>query len=56
MSASPFLTLPGAVDTAQSGVPTHYGSPLAEQRALVEGGAIVDLSDRAVLSSAGPTG
>jgi folate-binding protein YgfZ len=54
MSASPFLALPGAVDTAQSGVPSHYGSPLAEQRALVDRAAIVDLSDRAVLSITGP--
>ncbi|MGN6425905.1 MAG: CAF17-like 4Fe-4S cluster assembly/insertion protein YgfZ [Leifsonia sp.] len=54
MSGSPFLRLPGAVDTTGSGVPAHYGSPLAEQRALVEGGAIVDLSDRSVLTVTGP--
>ncbi|MDR6971336.1 glycine cleavage T C-terminal barrel domain-containing protein [Leifsonia shinshuensis] len=51
---SPFLDLPGAVDLTGSGVPSHYGSPLAEQRALAEGGAIVDLSDRAVLTVQGP--
>ncbi|MFP3466136.1 YgfZ/GcvT domain-containing protein [Leifsonia sp. SIMBA_070] len=51
---SPFLALPGAVDLTGSGVPSHYGSPLAEQRALAEGGAIVDLSDRAVLTIQGP--
>jgi len=51
---SPFLDLPGAVDTDGAGVPTHYGSPLAEQRALAERGAIVDLSDRAVLTIQGP--
>jgi tRNA-modifying protein YgfZ len=51
---SPFLDLPGAVDLDDSGVPSHYGGPLAEQRALAEGGAIVDLSDRSVLSIQGP--
>ena len=51
---SPFLALPGAVDIADAGVPAHYGSPLSEQRALAEGRAIVDLSDRAVLSVTGP--
>lgn len=61
MTASPFLRLPGAVDAAavsgaaaEAGVPAHYGNPLAEQRALAEGGAIVDLSDRAVLTITGP--
>ncbi|SEI12644.1 MULTISPECIES: glycine cleavage T C-terminal barrel domain-containing protein [unclassified Leifsonia] len=52
--ASPFLDLPGAVDTDGLGVPAHYGSPLSEQRALVERSAIVDLSDRAVLTIQGP--
>lgn len=52
--ASPFLSLPGAVDTAGAGVPEHYGNPLGEQRALAERGAIVDLSDRAVLTITGP--
>ncbi|MGO4593047.1 folate-binding protein YgfZ [Leifsonia sp. 2TAF2] len=51
---SPFLDLPGAVDTEGNGVPAHYGSPLSEQRALTEGDAIVDLSDRAVLTIQGP--
>ncbi|GAA2067764.1 YgfZ/GcvT domain-containing protein [Leifsonia soli] len=51
---SPFLDLPGAVDTDGTGVPAHYGSPLSEQRALAERGAIVDLSDRAVLTIQGP--
>jgi folate-binding protein YgfZ len=54
VDSSPFLSLPGAVDIADAGVPAHYGSPLAEQRALLDGGAIVDLSDRAVLSITGP--
>ena len=34
--------------------PLHYGNPLAEQRALAAGRAIVDLSDRDVLSVTGP--
>ena len=34
-------------------VPAHYGSPIAEQRLLQSGSAIVDLSDRAVLSVVG---
>ncbi|WP_223691594.1 CAF17-like 4Fe-4S cluster assembly/insertion protein YgfZ [Leifsonia poae] len=60
---SPFLTLPGAVGaealagalaSADHDVPAHYGNPLGEQRALAEGRAIVDLSDRSVLSVTGP--
>ena len=34
--------------------PDHYGNPLGEQRALAEGRAVVDLSDRAVLTVTGP--
>ncbi|MEO7015658.1 MAG: glycine cleavage T C-terminal barrel domain-containing protein [Leifsonia sp.] len=58
--SSPFLSLPGAVDIAglgsghDAGIPAHYGNPLGEQRALAEGRAIVDLSDRAVLTITGP--
>ncbi|MGJ4844441.1 YgfZ/GcvT domain-containing protein [Leifsonia sp. Le1] len=54
MAASPFLALPGAVDIADVGVAAHYGNPLSEQRALADGRAIVDLSDRAVLTITGP--
>ena len=50
---SPFLELPGAVDLTDAGVPSHYGTPLPEQRLLAEGDAIVDLSDRAVLTVQG---
>ena len=39
----------GAVGTP----PQHYGNPLGEQKALLEG-AIVDLSDRAVITITGP--
>jgi folate-binding protein YgfZ len=54
-SSSPFLSLPGAVDGTgmDAGVPAHYGSPVAEQRALAAGSAIVDLSERAILSISG---
>jgi len=41
---------PGAVGSP----PQHYGNPLAEQRALANGDAIVDLSDRAVITVTGP--
>jgi hypothetical protein len=41
--------LPGAVGSP----PEHYGNPLAEQRSLASGGAIVDLADRAVLAVTG---
>ena len=46
---------PGAVDGsgADAGVAAHYGNPLAEQRALAAGEAVVDLSHRAVLSISG---
>ncbi|MCW4458534.1 folate-binding protein YgfZ [Microbacterium sp. MPKO10] len=57
MSTSPFLNLPGAIelpDAADHGVPSHYGSPNIEQRALERGDAIVDLSSRAVVAITGP--
>jgi folate-binding protein YgfZ len=41
---------PGAVGSP----PQHYGNPLGEQRALAAGDAIVDLSDRAVITVTGP--
>ena len=44
-----FTTRPGAVGSP----PLHYGNPLGEQRALAEGRAIVDLSDRAVITLTG---
>ncbi len=47
---SPFAALPGAVGSP----PQHYGNPLGEQRALLYGPTIVDLSDRAVLAITGP--
>ncbi|MGV8886324.1 MAG: YgfZ/GcvT domain-containing protein [Microbacteriaceae bacterium] len=45
-----FTALPGAVGTP----PQHYGNPLAEQKALASGDAIVDLSHRAVIALTGP--
>ena len=45
-----FSTRPGAVGIP----PQHYGNPLGEQRALAAGAAIVDLSDRAVITVTGP--
>ena len=51
MSTSPFLERPGAVGAP---VPLHYGSPLAEQRELEAGRAVVDLSHRAVVTVTGP--
>ncbi|GAA0997935.1 CAF17-like 4Fe-4S cluster assembly/insertion protein YgfZ [Subtercola frigoramans] len=52
---SPFLALPGAVDSGgeDAGVAAHYGNPLREQR-LLRDGAIVDLSNRGVISVSGP--
>lgn len=54
--ASPFLDLPGAVDSVDrdAGVAAHYGNPVVEQRELEAGRAIVDLSNRSVLSITGP--
>lgn len=46
----PFTRRPGAVGSP----PLHYGSPLAEQRALLEADAIVDLGDRDIVSVTGP--
>ncbi|HWH97924.1 MAG TPA: folate-binding protein, partial [Pseudolysinimonas sp.] len=48
--SSPFAARPGAVGDP----PQHYGSPLAEQRELAAGRAIVDLSDREVVTVTGP--
>jgi hypothetical protein len=53
---SPLLDLPGAVQAqgADAGVAAHYGNPMIEQRSLMAGTAVVDLSQRGVLSVAGP--
>ncbi|HSP52203.1 MAG TPA: folate-binding protein [Cryobacterium sp.] len=53
---SPLLELDGAVQAEgiDAGVAAHYGGPLTEQRRLLAGGAVVDLSHHGVLSVAGP--
>lgn len=54
---SPFLNRPGAVvlpDAVDAGVPSHYGNPNIEQRMLAAGKAIVDVSNRGIVSVAGP--
>lgn len=54
-TGSPLLDLDGAVQAEgiDAGVAAHYGSPNAEQRRLLAGQAIVDLSHRGVLSVSG---
>ncbi len=51
MTGSPFAALPGAV--VDAGSVQHYGSPLAEQRALASGAAVCLLGDRRVLAVSG---
>ncbi|MET1052575.1 MAG: folate-binding protein [Mycetocola sp.] len=54
---TPFGFRPAAVvlpDAVDAGVPSHYGSPSIEQRMLANGEAIVDLSNRGVVSITGP--
>ena len=53
---SPLLGRPGAVagEGVDAGIAAHYGDPLREQRLLVEGLAVVDLSNRGVLTITGP--
>lgn len=55
-AASILLTLDGAVaaEGVDAGVAAHYGNPIAEQRRLLAGAALVDLSHRGVLSVSGP--
>ena len=48
--SSPFAGRAGAVGDP----PEHYGDPIGEQRALASGAAIVDLSDRDVVTVTGP--
>jgi folate-binding protein YgfZ len=53
--SSPFLSLPGAVpaEGVDAGVAAHYGHPYREQKALLAGTAVVDLSHRDVLRISG---
>ncbi|MEZ7897938.1 MAG: folate-binding protein [Flaviflexus sp.] len=50
------VDLPGAVlgDGIDSPVPAHYGSPAREQRALMAGQALVDLSHLSLVTVTGP--
>ncbi|SNS65190.1 hypothetical protein SAMN06309944_1165 [Micrococcales bacterium KH10] len=52
---SPLLDRPGAVAASgpDAGVAWHYGDPVAEQRALERGAAVVDQSHLAVISVTG---
>ncbi|MGX7823971.1 CAF17-like 4Fe-4S cluster assembly/insertion protein YgfZ [Actinokineospora sp. 24-640] len=54
---SPILTAPGAVpppeETADPGVPWHFGDPFAEQRAATRGAGLVDRSHREVVAVPG---
>ena len=56
MTNSPFLALDGAVpaEGIDDGVAGHYGNPIVEQRKLEHGDAVVDLSNRGVLTVTGP--
>ncbi len=53
---SPLLSSPGAVPAAgvDAGVAWHYGDPVAEQRALERGRAVVDQSHLGVVRVTGP--
>jgi len=53
---SPLLAQPGAVEAGwpDQGVAAHYGDPMREQRALDTSAAIVDRSNRGVLTITGP--
>lgn len=53
---SPLLARDGAVagTGVDAGVAWHYGDPVGEQRALVAGGAVVDLSHLGVVTVTGP--
>lgn len=53
---SPLVASPGAVagEGVDALVAAHYGDPLREQRLLLEGLAVVDLSNRDVVTISGP--
>jgi folate-binding protein YgfZ len=46
--------VPPPAGSADPGIPWHHGDPLREQRALAEGRASVDLSNRGVVTVTGP--
>jgi len=47
-------SVPPPAGSADPGIPWHHGDPLREQRALAEGRASVDLSNRGVVTVTGP--
>jgi len=53
---SPLLRLPGAVNATgiDSGIAWHYGDPIGEQRAAERETALVDHSNRSILTVTGP--
>lgn len=55
-NASPLLELPGAVpaEGVDEGVAAHYGDPFREQRELLAGAGVVDLSHHGVVRVTGP--
>jgi len=52
-AGDPLLHLDGAVEAEGHGVPAHFGSPLAEQRALEAGDALLSLGHHGVITVAG---
>lgn len=46
--------VPPAADVLDQGVPWHFGDPLREQRRLASGEAVVDLSNRGIVTVSGP--
>jgi folate-binding protein YgfZ len=51
---SPLLSLPASVESVGLGVAASYGNPFTEQRDLLRGSALVDLSHHGVISVTGP--
>lgn len=51
---APAGAVPPPDDGPDPGIAWHYGDPLREQRMLVEGRAVVDLSNRGVVTVSGP--
>lgn len=50
---SPLLGLPASVESVGRGVAASYGNPFTEQRDLLRGSALVDLSHRGVIAVTG---
>lgn len=51
---SPLLGLPASVESVGLGVAASYGNPFTEQRDLLRGGSLVDLSHHGVIAVTGP--